>query len=64
MERKKSNKPVIPLEECIKPFVFEIDGKGKVITPMTPAHFYSLKAMSKNQRFFNYREHDYDPFET
>ncbi|MCG3204074.1 MAG: hypothetical protein KCHDKBKB_00777 [Elusimicrobia bacterium] len=61
-ERKRSKKPVKPLSECTKPFVFEIDGKGARIVPASAAHFFSLKIMGRAQNFYNLEDYDYDPF--
>lgn len=58
---KKSKKQIIPLEDCLSRFVFETASGGKIV-PASPAHFYSLKLMSKNLKFKNYEDIDYDPF--
>ena len=60
--RGKSKKLVIPIEDCVHPFVFIVNKKRKIY-PASAAHFFVLKKMSKQQNFLNYREHDYDPFE-
>lgn len=60
-ERKRSKKKVIPLEKCFYKFVFDVDGKSKIV-PASRAHFYSLKIMAKDLKFKNYSELDYDPF--
>jgi hypothetical protein len=61
--RGKSDKPIIPIEDLLYPFVFDVDGKGNKIYPASPAHFFVLKQMSVIRKFFNRKEHDYDPFE-
>ena len=60
MIRGKSNKTIIPIEDLVYPFIFNVDGKRKIY-PASPAHFFVLKRMSKAQHWFNCKEHDYDP---
>ena len=60
--RGKSDKPIIPIEDLLYPFIFQVD-KTRKIYPASPAHFFVLKKQSTSQHWFNCKEHDYDPFE-
>jgi len=59
--RKKSRKKVLPLEKCVKSFIF-IVREAQVLVPESETNFFFLKQIAKARGFLNYQELDYDPF--